>query len=60
MKLTDITPGQTVTLDAGFTCHKAGPVGVKSDDLGLYFECTAGHHYLDGQEDEAGELIGIS
>ena len=60
MKLTDIQPGDTIIADGGFTCMRAGPTVVQADNAGLYVKCSEGRHYLDGQEDEAGELIGLS
>jgi hypothetical protein len=69
MQLSDIKAGDAIQLDAGFTCRAAGPVEVKAAADGkLYFDCAgpdadAGHghkHFLDGQEDDSGELVGIS
>ena len=70
MKLSDLKEGDTVLVDGGFTCMKAGIKVVQEDttrgfyvdktkDKGFYVSCSAGRHYLDGQEDEAGELVGI-
>lgn len=61
MRMAEIKDGDTVVLDAGFTCVKAGPITVRKDDRGLYFNCSHGRHYLDGQEDHPGrDLVGIS
>lgn len=60
MTLSDLKAGQTILADAGFTCLKAGPHEVKADGSGLYVECSEGHHYLDGQKDEVGSLVGLS
>lgn len=60
MKLEDLNEGDIITLDDGFTCNDADPAEVKKDEYGLYIDCDEGKHYLDGQEDENGELIGIS
>ena len=61
MKLSDIKEGDTIVVDGGFTCMKAGEKLVKGSKTGLYVDCNdeSGRHYLDGQEDEKGELIGI-
>ncbi len=60
MKLDDLKAGDTITLDGGFTCIPAGLVVVEEDKDGKFFKCHEGKHYLDGQEDEAGHLVGIS
>lgn len=60
MKLNDLKAGDTIIADGGFTCMKAGEKIVEADDAGLYVKCRSGHHYLDGQEAEDGELIGLS
>ena len=61
MKLSDLSPGDVIMLDDGFTCHHGGKATVQEDSHGLFFECAVGHHYLDGQvEDLDGELVGIS
>jgi hypothetical protein len=61
MKLSDLKPGDTVIADAGFTCMAAGPKIVESDDgRGLYVRCRRGRHYLDGQETDDDELVGLS
>jgi|HubBroStandDraft_2_1064218.scaffolds.fasta_scaffold03417_15 hypothetical protein len=71
LKLDDAREGMTVWLDAGFTCHEAGPVQLHCfTDQRLYFECTGMDkditeplnckHFIDGQcDDEAGICIGI-
>lgn len=57
----NIQAGDIVILDGGFTCHKAGEATVHSDDAGrLHFICNEGRHYLDGQLDEDGNLVGIT
>ena len=60
MKYQDLKPGDTVILDGGFTCHPPGPVTVKEGTEGLYFDCASGQHFIDGQKDEDGTLIGLS
>lgn len=59
MKLSDAKSGQIVMLDAGFTCASSGPVTLKEDTHGIYFDCQDGHHYIDGQSED-GVLIGIT
>ncbi len=53
VNLADIKPGDRVVVDAGFTCIGAWrECTVEVDDRGEKFiPCTAGRHYLDGQED---------
>lgn len=60
MKLTDIKAGDIIMADAGFTCLNSGHHVVEESRLGLYIRCDHGEHYLAGQEDEGGELVGIS
>ena len=61
MKLSDLKSGDTVIADEGFTCLKPGPHVVKSDEKNcLYVCCEEGSHFLDGQEDKTGNLIGFS
>lgn len=60
-RLSELRPGDVVMLDAGFPCRAAGPARVFLDpDIGLYVSCRTGRHFLDGQEDEAGRLVGVS
>lgn len=59
MRLSDLIEGDIIVIDDGFTCAKAGEHRVYADDDGLFFYCREGKHYLDGQEDETGYLIGI-
>lgn len=74
-KLDDLKPGDKLVADGGFTCLKAGEVvTVEKDGDGLFVRCCAhddgdyGHpvndsrneqHYLDGQEGEGGECVGL-
>lgn len=60
MKLTDIKAGDAVITDDGFTCMPSKRTKVREDDIGLYVPCRSGKHYLDGQLDGRGHLIGIS
>lgn len=59
MKLQDLTAGDIVTVDGGFYCMLQGEHIVKETVGGLYLDCSEGSHFLEGQEDENGELIGI-
>lgn len=58
--LNDLKPGDVIKIDGGFTCAGEGYRVVKKDSHGLYFQCRDGQHYLDGQENEDGSLVGIS
>ncbi len=61
MKMSDIQAGQSVDLDDGFTCILRGAVLIQVDEKGeLFFYCGDGKHYIDGQEDEDGNLVGIN
>ena len=73
MKLTDIKPGDRLVADGGFTCLDEGEictvVAATAGDAAaqpnvifvgeLYVLCRSGRHYLDGQENEAGEIVGF-
>lgn len=62
-KLQDIKPGDRLTADGGFSClDKGASYAVRSaeDAKGLFVNCADGKHYLDGQTDEAGHLVGLS
>lgn len=45
----------------GFSCvEDKTQVCVNEDTKGLYFHCSAGHHYLDGQLNDAeDEYVGL-
>lgn len=60
MKLSDIKAGHKISTDDRFTCLKPGLHVVEESKQGLYICCDHGEHYLDGQEDEDGELVGIT
>ena len=61
MKLSDLKEGMSIHLDAGFTCIKEGNHSVHETKSGdFYVRCADGKHFLDRQEDENGELVGIS
>ena len=64
MKLIDLKPGDIVIADGGFTCVQEGEHTVHRNPRlpsteGLYIHCTEGEHYLDGQEDTDGNLVGL-
>ena len=64
MKLSDVNVGATLVADGGFTClsHKQECL-VQGDENGLYIMCGINgedKHYLDGQEDEDGNLVGLT
>jgi len=60
VQLSDITTGQNVIVDDGFTCMKPGIKTVKTSVYGdLYVDCCKGRHLLDGRVDADGFLIGI-
>lgn len=60
MKLADVRAGDMLIADGGFSCLEAGPHEVKADPKGeLFIDCADGGHYLSGQEDQNGELVGL-
>ena len=61
-KLDALKPGDRIEADDGFDCMDVGEVKVVMEDKdGLYIECTDedGKHYLDGQDDGDGYLVGL-
>jgi len=59
VKLSDLNRGDIVEVDEHFTCMLAGQRMVHKNSEGLYLVCKNGYHYLDGQADGNGELVGI-
>lgn len=59
LKLSDAKAGQIVELYAGFTCAEAGPVVLLESKQGIYFLCSDGEHYIDGQANDGIHCIGI-
>lgn len=59
-KASDVKAGDTLVCDGGFTCMGHGPRIVHEDAGGLYVKCSDGKHYIDGQRDADGRLIGMS
>jgi hypothetical protein len=58
--LKTLKPGDRLFTDGGFTCMPDGELKiVRRDENGLYVPCRRGKHYLDGQLDERGRLIGL-
>lgn len=59
-KLSEIRVGDLLKVDDGFSCVPPNSlVTVYRCKRGLYFECTEGRHYLDGQTNENGNLVGL-
>ncbi len=61
MKLADVKSGMKIKADGGFRCIRRGAVlTVKIDAEGFpYVPCRSGGHWLAGQVDGAGNLIGF-
>lgn len=58
--LKDVKLADCLRTDAGFECIEEGArVMVRCDEGGLYFNCREGHHYLSGQLDAHGKLVGL-
>ena len=56
----DLQPGDYIRADGGFTCIPEGAVlQVQGQHQLLWVACTHCRHYLDGQIDEAGIIIGF-
>ncbi len=61
MKLTDLRAYDIIQADVHFTCMSAGFKTIQANDHGeLYVQCDEGRHYLNGQTDSRGELVGFS
>lgn len=61
IKMSDLTVGTVLFPDADFTCLPANvAVTVEADDDGFFVKCADGKHYLDGQEDDHGNCLGLS
>lgn len=62
MRLTDLKTGDRVIVDGGFDCMTQGihPLQYDSREDAFFLHCVRGKHYLSGQEDNDGELVGIS
>jgi hypothetical protein len=55
-----VKAGDRLFTDGGFTCMPGGELKVvREDGDGLYVACRDGRHYLDGQLDEQGRLVGF-
>lgn len=60
MKLDDLKPGDRIRPLSTWICLSPNEVRiVRKDEAGLFVRCREGHHYLDGQEGETGELENI-
>jgi len=60
MQLADIKEDTVLVVDGGFSCLTEGEFVVASrDDIGLYVPCDDGKHYLAGQTDHHGDLVGL-
>lgn len=59
--INDITEGDVLIADCGFTClENKQEVEVKEDKTGdLFVPCEQGQHFLSGQLNEKGDLIGF-
>jgi hypothetical protein len=58
--LHQVSVGDTLIADSGFTClHNNQRVIVKQNERGEYVDCSHGRHYLDGQVNENGILVGL-
>ena len=51
--------GDKLEADGGFDCIQKGTILIIDYDRGFYVPCTEGSHYLEGQLDETGSLVGF-
>lgn len=62
MKLSDLKPGDRIAGFEHFGCipdYAIREVKVDPNNGRLFVDCDKGGHYLDGQKDKRGELIGL-
>ena len=60
IRLSDLKPGDHIRGFEGFGCIPDKAVRtVQMNAAGLYVKCRNGNHYLDGQEDNDGILVGL-
>jgi hypothetical protein len=63
MRLDQLSAGDMVLADNGFTCLETGSYVVQADEDGrLYIPCSHGKHYIDGQVSfsDENEIIGLT
>ena len=62
VKLEDLSAGDCVQIDAGFTRMSEGTaiVHVDAENGERYVYCGEGAHYLDGQVGSDGYLVGVT
>ena len=62
IKLTNMKPNDWLKADTGFTCLSENAVRIIKMDwkCELYIQCDHGRHYLNGQTDHEGNLVGLT
>jgi hypothetical protein len=61
LMLKDLKAGDVLIADDGFTCVKSGEVILEADEDGeLFFKCSGGGHWLNGQVADDGSIIGLT
>lgn len=60
MHISKVKAGDVLIADDAFNCLTEGrEVKVYQDGTGLYVPCCKGKHYLDGQTNAIGEVVGL-
>lgn len=61
IKETEIREGDNLIADGGFSCMKEKTKSIvkKDENNELYVDCADGTHYLSGQRDGKGSIIGF-
>jgi hypothetical protein len=60
-KMFAIREGDILVTYSGFNCIAANVlVRIERDEVGLFFNCADGHHYLESQRDENDECLGLT
>ncbi len=60
IRLESVKVGDVLVADGGFTCLRPGRHEVKGEAGCLYVVCRSGKHFLDGQDDGNGILVGFA
>jgi len=58
--LNTISAGDSLIADAGIDCIVGRVTVARGENGALYVPCACGRHYLDGQADGDGVLVGLT
>ena len=60
VNLNTAKPGDSLFADAGIDCIVGRVTVARAETGALYVPCACGRHYLDGQADADGVLVGLT